>query len=60
MRIIKQILDDDYGCEERADDAPEMVILVLVDDCGNISYVRTEEKSLSEKELGVGSEWIET
>lgn len=55
MKIIKQILDDDYGCEEKNENEPEKVILVLMDEFENKSYLRIDEDLLTEKNLSVGS-----
>lgn len=54
MKIIKQILDDDYGCEEKDENAPIKVILLLEDELNNKSYHRIDEKILFEQNLKVG------
>lgn len=53
--IIKAIYDDDYGCEERAEDAETMCIVLLTDENGREKEVRVAESFLAANSLDEGS-----
>lgn len=52
---IYRIFEDDYGCEERPDDAPEMVLLLLRNHEGEERLLRVEESLLLRLNLDEGS-----
>lgn len=52
---ILRITEDDYGCEERLDDAPEMVRCLIEDGDGVSFWKSVEESLLTELGLDEGS-----
>ena len=57
MKTVTAIFEDDYGCEDRADDAPLTVLVELTDENGNKSVVRAEDGYLRINGIGIGSAW---
>lgn len=55
MYTIYRIFEDDYGCEERMDDQPEMVLVLLRDAQGAECLIRMEEETLLRMGLDEGS-----
>lgn len=53
--VIYRIYEDDYGCEERDESQPEMVLLLLHDEAGNQRMLRVEESRLTALGLDEGS-----
>ena len=41
--IVKRIQEDDFGCEERPDDAKVKVLVTLADEHGQERLVRVED-----------------
>lgn len=54
MLRIRQILEDDFGCEERADDAPEMLLLLLEAEDGTRRWLRMEASLVDARALHAG------
>ncbi len=52
--IVKQILEPDYGCEERPDDYVAMDKVVLRDGEGQEILVEIPDAELYEKDINVG------
>ncbi|MCQ2442919.1 MAG: hypothetical protein MJ077_07400 [Oscillospiraceae bacterium] len=55
MYIIDRIFEDDYGCEERPDDQPDMVLVLLRDETGEKRLLRVEDELLRRLNLDEGS-----
>lgn len=55
MYIIDRIFEDDYGCEERPDDQPDMVLVLLWDETGEKRLLRVEDELLRRLNLDEGS-----
>ena len=43
---VKRIQEDDYGCEERLEDAKVKVLVTLVDESGQERLIRVEDEWL--------------
>ena len=52
--IVKQIMEPDYGCEERPDDYVAMDKVVLRDGEGQEILVEIPDAELYEKDINVG------
>lgn len=59
MRLIKQIFDGDFGCEELGPGEKPKVSVTLVDENGVEQYVSVEDAWLIERGLEEGSVWPE-
>ena len=55
--IVKRIQEDDFGCEERPDDAKVKVLVTLVDENGQERLVRVEDDWLYANGIDEGSCW---
>ena len=55
--IVKRIQEDDFGCEERPDDAKVKVLVTLADENGQERLVRVEDEWLYENGIDEGSSW---
>lgn len=52
---VYRIFEDDYGCEERDESAPELVLLLLRDEAQQEHMLRVEEALLSRLGIDEGS-----
>ena len=52
--ILTQILEDDYGCEERPADQAVTVLALLTDFDGNELVLRQEDRWLYEQQINEG------
>ena len=53
--IVKRIEEDlDFGCEERADDAPVMAVVTLIDETKRESKLRQPDQMLYDRDINVG------
>lgn len=59
MWIIKQILEADYGCEERLPGEKLKVLVRLENENGKQREVEVEDEWLINRNLNEGSEWPE-
>lgn len=55
MYTIYRIFEDDYGCEERPEDQPDMVLVLLRDENGCERLLRVEDALLRRLNLDEGS-----
>ena len=56
---VKRIDEDlDFGCEERADGAPVMAVVTLVDPAGQEMKLRQPDQMLYDREINEGDEVI--
>lgn len=52
---VKKINEDlDFGCEERAEDAPVMAVVTLIDSSGEELRVKAEDAMLYERDINEG------
>ena len=58
MKSIKHIFDGDFGCEETNRKKPT-VLVTLIDEFGNESYVTVEDEWLTKNGLNIGDTWPE-
>jgi len=56
---VKRIQEDDYGCEERAEDAKATVLVTLVNEKGQERLIRVEDDWLYAKGIDEGDRWPE-
>ena len=56
---VKRIQEDDFGCEERPDDAKVKVLVTLGDENGQERQIRVEDEWLYAKGIDEGSCWPE-
>lgn len=55
MYTVKRIEEDlDFGCEEREEGAPVMVVVTLVDSFGEEMRVKAEDAMLYERDINEG------
>lgn len=60
MWIVRNIMEADYGCEERMPGEPEMVIVTLEnDEDGRMSQFQIANEWLLKQEIDEGDEWPE-
>ena len=53
--IVKRIDEDlDFGCEERAEDAPVMAVVTLMNSSGGEVRVKAEDAMLYERKISEG------
>ena len=53
--IVKRIDEDlDFGCEERAEDAPVMAVVTLMNSSGEELIVKSEDAMLYERNINEG------
>ena len=52
--VLTQILEDDYGCEERPADQAVTVLALLTDSEGNETVLRQEDQWLYEQQIDEG------
>lgn len=53
--IVKRIDEDlDFGCEERAEDAPVMAVVTLMNSSGGEVRVKAEDAMLYERNINEG------
>lgn len=57
-KVIRDILEDDFGCEGRPEGEEAMVTLVLADKEGREESVRMADKLVYERKLAVGAKVI--
>ena len=57
--IVKRIQEDDFGCEERPDDAKVKVLVTLADENGQERLIRVEDDWLYAHGIDEGSSWPE-
>lgn len=57
MWIVKHIMEADFGCEERSDDEPLMVLVTLESDDGRVMQFEAEDAWLTEQGIDEGNEW---
>ena len=57
---VKRIQEDDYGCEERLEDAKVKVLVTLVDESGQERLIRVEEEWLYANGIDEGDGWPES
>lgn len=55
LYTIRRICEDDYGCEERPEAQPDLVLTELEDDIGKRTWVRMADESLRRAGLDEGS-----
>lgn len=55
--VVKQILEPDYGCEERPDDYVPMDKLILRDISGREIDIEVPDAELYEKDINEG-DWV--
>ena len=54
---VKRIQEDDYGCEERLEDAKVKVLVTLVDENGQERLIRVEDEWLYANGIDEGGRW---
>ena len=59
MWIVKHIMESDFGCEERSDNEPRMVLVTLEADDGRVLQFEVEDAWLTEQEIDEGDEWLD-
>lgn len=59
MWIIKEILEADYGCEERMPGEPLLCLVVLENESGDTIELEVSDKWLTIQNLNEGDEWPE-
>ena len=53
--IVKRIDEDlDFGCEERAEDAPVMAVVTLMNSSGEELRIKAEDAMLYERKINEG------
>jgi len=57
---VKRIQEDDYGCEERLEDAEVKVLVTLVDENGQERLIRVEDEWLYANGIDEGDGWPES
>ena len=57
---VKQIQEDDYGCEERQENEKIKVIVTLVNNIGQERQIRVEDDWLYAKGINEGDLWPDT
>lgn len=57
---VKRIQEDDYGCEERLEDAKVKVLVTLVDENGQERLIRVEDEWLYANGIDEGDKWPES
>lgn len=57
MWIVKHIMEADFGCEERTEDEPLMVLVTLEADGGRVLQFEVEDAWLTEQGIDEGDEW---
>ena len=55
--IVKQIMESDYGCEERPDDYIAIDKVILRDDDGQEISMEIQDKELCNKNINEG-DWV--
>ena len=56
---VKRIQEDDFGCEERPDDAKTKVLVTLVSEEGQERLIRVDDEWLYANGIDEGSSWPE-
>ena len=59
MWTVKRIDEADYGCEERLPGEPQLVLVTIEDDYGQIARFECPENWLINQEIDEGDEWPE-
>lgn len=59
MWIVKHIMEADFGCEERSENEPRMVLVTLEADDGRVLQFEVEDAWLTEQEIDEGDEWLD-
>ena len=54
---VKRIQEDDYGCEERTEDAKATVLVTLVNEKGQERLIRVEDDWLYTNGINEGDRW---
>jgi len=54
---VKRIQEDDYGCEERTEDAKATVLVTLVNENGQERLIRVEDDWLYANGIDEGDRW---
>ena len=57
MWTVKSIMEADFGCEERGENEPLMVIVTLESDDGRMLQFEAEDAWLNEQDIDEGIEW---
>ena len=57
---VKRIQEDDYGCEERLEDAKVKVLVTLVNENGQERLIRIEDEWLYANGIDEGDKWPES
>ena len=57
---VKRNQEDDYGCEERAENAKVKVLVTLVDENGQERMIRVEDEWLYANGIDEGSPFVGT
>lgn len=57
MWIVKNIMEADFGCEERTDNKPLMVLVILESEDGRTIQFEAEDEWLIEQGIDEGDEW---
>ena len=57
---VKRIQEDDYGCEERVENAKVKVLVTLVDENGQERMIRVEDEWLYANGIDEGSPFVGT
>ena len=57
--VVKRIQEDDFGCEERPDDAKTKVLVTLVSEEGQERLIRVDDEWLYANGIDEGSRWPE-
>ena len=55
--MVKRIQEDDFGCEERPDDAKTQVLVTLTDENGQERLIRVDDEWLYKNGIDEGSCW---
>ena len=58
--MVKRIQEDDFGCEERPDDAKTQVLVTLTDENGQERLIRVDDEWLYKNGIDEGSCWPKT
>ena len=57
MWIVKHIMEADFGCEERAENEPLMVLVTIESDDGRMMQFEAEDAWIAKQDIDEGDEW---